>query len=65
MDHTELSGLFEIALDWTTNENISAPGGTDDPIESGVQVQLGLTLEYLIPLEAAIVDHADKVPTGN
>jgi uncharacterized protein (TIGR03435 family) len=65
VDQTELSGVFEIAVDWTMNEDIPVPGETEDTIFKAVEAQLGLKLEQKkMPLEVLIVDHADKCRPG-
>jgi uncharacterized protein (TIGR03435 family) len=61
-DQTGVSGKFDFTLDY-------AREGHDDPgpsLFTAVQEQLGLKLESVkAPLDVLVIDHADRVPTGN
>jgi uncharacterized protein (TIGR03435 family) len=66
-DDTGLTGKYDIALFW-----LARPAGAEPEADSGpdlptaVQEQLGLKLERKKgPVEVLVVDHAEKVPTGN
>ena len=75
VDKTGLEGVFSFTLDWTPEDNpgVANPGpaspGDVDPAPSifrAVQEQLGLKLEgRKAPVEMLIIDHAEKIPTGN
>jgi uncharacterized protein (TIGR03435 family) len=73
-DMTGLSGYYELNLTWTPEDNLltgadnTAPDPGDRPpsIFTALREQLGLRLEpreFLI--EVVIVDHIERVPTGN
>jgi uncharacterized protein (TIGR03435 family) len=62
VDRTELSGVFDIAIDW----DVSVPAETLDNLLRAAQGQLGLRAERKkVPMELVIVDQADKVPVEN
>ena len=62
VDHTELSGVYEIAIDW----DVSQPSERDDNLIRAVQSQLGLKLEQKkMPMEVVVVDRADRTPVEN
>jgi uncharacterized protein (TIGR03435 family) len=67
-DKTELDGAYSITLDWALdavdrNQGVPADGPS---IFTAVQEQLGLKLEGRKgPVEILVIDHAEKVPTGN
>jgi uncharacterized protein (TIGR03435 family) len=64
-DATELKGIFDLTLDFTTDENISAVAAAGPTIFEAVQQQLGLRLEARKgPVEVIVVDHVEK-PTAN
>jgi uncharacterized protein (TIGR03435 family) len=71
LDMTGIKGLFDITLDWTRDEGLRAPGS--EPAEvagpsifTALQEQLGLKLEARKgPVTILVIDHAEKVPTGN
>jgi uncharacterized protein (TIGR03435 family) len=61
-DRTGISGSYDIVLEFAPEE-----GGTGLPsIFTAIQQQLGLKLSPSKgPVEFLVVDHAEKVPTGN
>jgi uncharacterized protein (TIGR03435 family) len=67
-DMTGMIGFFDFTLEWTPDArpgeaSDSAPGTS---IFAAVQEQLGLKLESRKgPLEMLVIDHVEKVPTGN
>jgi uncharacterized protein (TIGR03435 family) len=62
LNMTGIKGLFDIELKWAQDE-YSANGPS---IFTVVQEQLGLKLEPRKgPVEIIVVDHAERVPTGN
>lgn len=66
LDSTGLAGTFDVSLEWTPD----IPGAEGVPsgpsVFTALQEQLGLRLESLTgPVEVLIVDHAEKIPTGN
>jgi len=71
LDHTGLSGFFDVNLEWTPDDPAAAPAEAGDApaspdIFSAVEQQLGLRLEVSkTPLEVLVVDHAEKVPAAN
>jgi uncharacterized protein (TIGR03435 family) len=72
LDMTGLKGVYNFTLQWTQDSKTSAPAPGDEAREIGpslytaIQEQLGLKLEpRKAPVEMLVVDHAEKVPTGN
>ena len=66
LDRTGLTGRYQISLEYLT----AAPGAVADPtkpsLESALQDQLGLRLESRRePLDAIIVERAEKLPIDN
>jgi uncharacterized protein (TIGR03435 family) len=66
LDRTGLTGRYQISLEYLT----AAPGAVADQtkpsLESALQDQLGLRLESRRePLDAIIVERAEKLPIGN
>jgi uncharacterized protein (TIGR03435 family) len=62
LDETGLTGLYDLNLDFTIDESLSAEGPR---IFEAVQDQLGLKLEARKgPVEVVVIDHAEK-PSGN
>jgi uncharacterized protein (TIGR03435 family) len=73
LDMTDLKSQYDVDLEWTPdNRKAPAPGADSaDAAEapslfSAVREQLGLKLEARKgPLDVVVVDHAERVPTGN
>jgi uncharacterized protein (TIGR03435 family) len=62
LDETGLTGLYDLNLDFTLDENFSAEGSR---IFEAVQEQLGLKLEARKgPVEVIVIDHVEK-PSAN
>jgi uncharacterized protein (TIGR03435 family) len=62
VDETGLTGLYDLTLDFTLDENISAEGPR---IFEAVEEQLGLKLEaHKGPVEVIVIDHVEK-PSAN
>lgn len=62
VDETGLTGLYDLNLDFTVDENISAEGPR---VFEAVQDQLGLKLEARKgPVEVIVIDHVEK-PSAN
>jgi uncharacterized protein (TIGR03435 family) len=66
-DSTGLEGKYDIALYWTARPPNAEPDADTGPdLLAAVQEQLGLKLERKKgPVEILVIDHAEKVPTGN
>jgi uncharacterized protein (TIGR03435 family) len=66
-DLTELKGVFEFKLKWTTDETpLATDNQTATSLFAAVQEQLGLKLEASkLPIEILVIDHIEKVPTEN
>lgn len=61
LDQTGLSGLFEIKLEWSPNQDTDGPA-----LATALQEQLGLRLESRKgPVDVLVVDSADKIPADN
>jgi uncharacterized protein (TIGR03435 family) len=71
LDMTGIKGLFDIALDWTRDRGLRAPGSETAEVAgpsvfTALQEQLGLKMEARKgPVTILVVDHAEKVPTAN
>ena len=74
VDRTELTGGFQINLEWAADELRSNPNGNEGTAGDGVPGptifsalhQVGLKLESRkAPIEILVVDRAEKVPTEN
>ena len=69
LDQTGLTDVYDFTIAWTPEnsaeakrEELKAP----PPLFAALQEQLGLKLEpHKAPVEVLIVDHAEKVPSGN
>jgi uncharacterized protein (TIGR03435 family) len=62
IDHTELKGTFDMALDWTAAD----PQQFETALRAAVDAQLGLQLEpKKTPTDIVVIDHAEKIPTEN
>jgi uncharacterized protein (TIGR03435 family) len=69
-DATGLQGKFDFTLSWVMDRGAPfAPPPDDDAgptIFNALQSQLGLRLEQKKgPVDRLVIDHAEKVPTGN
>ena len=77
IDKTGLTGVFDVALSWTS-ENPRPAGGNDPDARAttenapspdifrALQQQLGLRLESQKgPVEILVIDHAERAPTEN
>jgi len=69
VDKTGLTGKFDFTLEFSLRGMMGQPSTDADPIPSlfdALPQQLGLKLENAkIPLDVLVIDHAEKVPTGN
>jgi uncharacterized protein (TIGR03435 family) len=73
VDQTGLDGIFNFTLAWTPESSSAArpedrlpDAHAPPPIFEALQEQLGLKLEARkAPVDMLVVDHAEKVPTGN
>jgi len=66
LDNTELSGAFDIKLEWPQDDPFTSPGATANAsIYAAIQDQLGLRLESTrAPVETLVIDRAEK-PADN
>jgi uncharacterized protein (TIGR03435 family) len=65
IDMTGLTGNYSFVLYFTPDDQ-NPDGGSDPSIFGALQEQLGLRLEARkAPVELLVIDHAEKVPTGN
>jgi uncharacterized protein (TIGR03435 family) len=64
-NQTGVNGVFDLKLEWTPEQadpNAEGPGS----IFTAIQEQVGLKLQaQKITIEGLVVDHAERVPTGN
>jgi uncharacterized protein (TIGR03435 family) len=67
IDKSGLTGPYDIDLEWTPDEpNGALPEVAGPSIFSAIQDQLGLRLEaHKSPIEALVVDRAEKAPVAN
>ena len=62
VDHTGLSGIYDINLTWTPEDS----NGLGAELFAAIQEQLGLKLESgQAPVEMLVIDHADRDPGQN
>jgi uncharacterized protein (TIGR03435 family) len=62
VDHTGLTGTFDIDFTWTPDDS----KGTGPTLFTAIQEQLGLKLEPgKAPVEVLLVDHAERIPMEN
>jgi uncharacterized protein (TIGR03435 family) len=65
VDHTGLTARYDLKVEWTPDDS-SAAGDPVLSLFTALQDQLGLKLEpQKMPANVVIVDHVDRVPTGN
>ena len=66
-DDTGLRGRYDIGLYWSARPlSVQPAAGAGPDLIAAVQEQLGLKLEKKKgPVEILVIDHAEKVPTGN
>jgi len=70
-DMTGLKGFFDFTLEWTPDARPGEAGAASDSsagasIFAALQEQLGLKLETRKgPVEMLVIDHIEKIPTGN
>jgi uncharacterized protein (TIGR03435 family) len=63
-DQTQLEGPYAIALDWVPDA--AGDAATGPSLSAAVQEQLGLKLVATkAPVEVFVIDHVERVPTGN
>jgi uncharacterized protein (TIGR03435 family) len=66
VDKTELKGQYDFTLQYVREEGASLDGPNAPSLFAAVQEQLGLKLVSTKgPVEIIVVDHAEKIPTGN
>jgi uncharacterized protein (TIGR03435 family) len=66
VDNTGVTGLFDLTLEWTIEDQFVGRGATASPtIFPAIQEQLGLRLESTRgPVDTLVIDRIDK-PTEN
>ena len=66
IDETGLRGMYEVKLEWTSQQLQNADAVSGPALFTALPEQLGLRLEARKgPVEILVVDRADKVPAGN
>jgi uncharacterized protein (TIGR03435 family) len=68
VDETHMQGVYNVTLTYTPDRGESGKLSTDTgpSIFTALEEQLGLMLEARkVPVEMLVVDHCEKVPTGN
>jgi uncharacterized protein (TIGR03435 family) len=66
LDQTDLSGSFEIKLDWTEDNAATQVDGTPPSLITALQEQLGLKLNSTKgPVETIVIDRANRSPSDN
>jgi uncharacterized protein (TIGR03435 family) len=68
LDFTDLKGTYDIDLSWRPNEanHLSGASTPGPSVFSALQENLGLKLDpRKEPVEVLVIDHLEKVPTGN
>jgi len=62
-DQTGLTGKYDLRIEYVPPSPDADPG---PDIRDAIQQQLGLRLvSKKVPVETLVIDHAEKVPTGN
>jgi len=66
IDRTNLSGAYDLKLEWSPEEDVSAPVSISGPsVFTALQEQLRLRLEPgKAPVDVVVVDYAEK-PSAN
>jgi len=68
VDMTELTGVYDVDLDWSVEDTPDRPVQLDDPpsLFTVLQEKLGLRLDSRkAPVDIYVIDHVERVPTGN
>jgi uncharacterized protein (TIGR03435 family) len=66
VDRTGLKGNYDIKLEYAPYMQIAATDSPSESIFTALKEKLGLKLErQMVPVEAFVIDHADRVPTEN
>jgi len=68
IDATGLNGRYDFLLSWAPEQRGALPSADDSgpTLEGAIQSQLGLRLESKKGMvDVLVIDHAEKVPTGN
>ena len=67
VDHTGLSGSYELTLDWAPDDAAAANDAAAGPsLFTALQEQLGLKLDSTKgPVEMLVIDRAERTPTEN
>lgn len=65
VDMTGIEGAYDFTLEWAP-DGVSADGHPDASIFTALEEQLGLKLEVReTAVRILVVDHADRIPSGN
>lgn len=69
-DMTGMKGFFAFTLEWTPDTRLGEPGSASDSapgasIFTALQEQVGLKLEARKRPVVLVIDHVEKIPTGN
>ncbi len=66
LDQTGLPGAYDLALEWSANDNASSEKDASPSLFTALQEQLGLKLESVrAPVESIVVDKIDRSPSEN
>ena len=68
VDETRMQGVYNVTLTYTPDRGANGKLSTDvgPTIFTALEEQLGLKLEpRKVPVEMLVVDHCEKIPTGN
>jgi uncharacterized protein (TIGR03435 family) len=68
VDMTELKGVYDVDLEWSVDDTPETAVQVDDPASlfTVLQEKLGLRLESRkTPVDIYVIDHVERVPTGN
>ena len=68
VDETRMQGVYNVTLTYTPDRGASGKLSTDigPTIFTALEEQLGLKLEpRKVPLQVLVVDHCERIPTGN
>ncbi|MCU1235801.1 MAG: hypothetical protein JWP63_3768 [Candidatus Solibacter sp.] len=66
VDLTGLTGMYDLTLEWTTDEAAAGDAPPGPTLEAALQQQLGLRLQsQRAPIMLIVVDHIEKLPVDN
>jgi uncharacterized protein (TIGR03435 family) len=66
VDMTEFKGVYDVDLEWSGDDAVGRDSETTPSLSAVLKEKLGLRLESRkTPVDLYVIDHVDRVPTGN